>query len=102
MREEEIEQEHDGVIFRALLRVGESTVEANKKRQHVDLVERLEGVLEARGITLIREDGADEYTGMSSRPEQRKKLERRMSFDDARLEETWLSERSEALNLAVC
>ena len=98
MKEEEIEQEHDGVIFRALLRVGESTVEANKSRQQVDLVERLESVLEARGITLIREDGQDEYTGTLSRNDQRKKLARRVSFDDARFEETWLSEHSQSVN----
>ena len=87
------------------MRVGESTRTANRERRAVDLVERLRSVLDAQGITVVdpREDGSDGITGAVGHSHvgernRQPKTKRRVSFDDAHLEETWLSEHSESVN----
>lgn len=103
--EQQIEQQHDGVVFRYLMRIGESTRTANRERRPVNLVEQLRNVLEAHGVTFVEpsEADAEDVTEPIIRPNatERKPFEspkRRVSFDDARLEETWLSEHSEPVN----
>ena len=103
--EREIDQNRDGVVFRYLMRVGDTTRAANKARKPVDLVERLRSVLEALGITFVDHPGNEPEeetgTGEELRVSPRKPYKspnRRVSFDDARLEETWLSEHSQPVN----
>lgn len=86
------------------MRVGESTRAANRERRHVDLVERLRHILEAQGITVVDtrgENDEDELleveTGPARARTQRQRNKRRVSFDDAKTEETWLSEHSESI-----
>ncbi|KAK3068950.1 hypothetical protein LTR53_013088 [Teratosphaeriaceae sp. CCFEE 6253] len=118
--EQGLEQEHDGVVFRVLLRVGEAAREGGSRdgRGRVDLVGCLRGILAAWGITILEnEDGegdgvsevaregemdgqVDGQGGAGERGPRRKlgkRGTRRVSFDDARLDETWLSEHSRPL-----
>jgi protein SFI1 len=90
------------------MRVGDSTRTANRQRRPIDLVEQLKEVLGSLGITILDppEDGDGGDTVATSvhydsprRPVRRQ--ERRSSFDDARFEETWLSEHTESVNPSV-
>ncbi|KAK5129233.1 hypothetical protein LTR08_003736 [Meristemomyces frigidus] len=117
--EQGIEEEHDGVVFRLLLRVGEATGKSGRSGGVVDLVGCLRELLAAQGITIVDNDedgeGDQEDVGEETRsvvvasagpvngaarpagggkkdPERR-----RVSFNDARLDETWLSEHSRPL-----
>jgi protein SFI1 len=114
--EQGIEQEHDDVLFRLLLRVGETAGKHGGAGGQVDLVACLKSVLAAQGISILQ-DGENESqaeddtrsvivgqqrqgangTGPTGRERKAKADRRRVSFDDARLEETWLSERSREL-----
>ncbi|KAK0316791.1 hypothetical protein LTR01_000542 [Friedmanniomyces endolithicus] len=105
-----VEQEHDGVVFRVLLRVGEAAREGGGRagERGVDLVGCLKGILQAQGITVIEDEGErgsevardgvviDGSSGVGSGggKKQSSAGKRRVSFDDARLDETWLSEHS--------
>ncbi|TKA44226.1 hypothetical protein B0A54_04993 [Friedmanniomyces endolithicus] len=106
-----VEQEHDGVVFRVLLRVGEAAREGGGRagERGVDLVGCLKGILQAQGITVVEDEGegASEVAregrgavvdgrsvGGSSGVKKKTAGKRRVSFDDARLDETWLSEHS--------
>ncbi|KAK5125912.1 hypothetical protein LTR85_011267 [Meristemomyces frigidus] len=114
--EQGIEQEHDGVVFRLLLRVGEAAREGRSAHGRVDLVGCLKGILAAQGITVL--EGDEDQTGEDAGEETRSVVvasvqqgneviraggrkkdagRRRVSFDDARLDETWLSEHSRSL-----
>ncbi|KAK0862533.1 hypothetical protein LTS02_007165 [Friedmanniomyces endolithicus] len=112
-----VEQEHDGVVFRVLLRVGEAAREGGGRagERGVDLVGCLKGILQAQGITVVEDDGerASEVAragggggavvdgqgagGSSGGRKKKSAGKRRVSFDDARLDETWLSEHSRAI-----
>ncbi|KAK5709258.1 hypothetical protein LTR17_019938 [Elasticomyces elasticus] len=115
--EQSVQQEHDGAVFRVLLRVGEAAREGGGRAgvRGVDLVGCLKEVLQAQGITVVEDegeggDGLSEVT-RGSMPtnldgqddsrgpvKQRQKTgKRRVSFDDARLDETWLIEHSQPL-----
>ncbi|KAK3706617.1 hypothetical protein LTR37_012626 [Vermiconidia calcicola] len=96
---------HDDVVFRYLMRIGETTRTANRERRPVDLVKQLRDVLDALGITVLdpQEGEGDSVTGTVEverqsprRPYTRRN--RRVSFEDARFEETWLSEHTEPVN----
>ncbi|KAK5174923.1 uncharacterized protein LTR77_000059 [Saxophila tyrrhenica] len=100
-----LEGQRDGAIFRYLMRVGESTRGANRERRRIDLVQQLKGVLEALGITVLGEEdnGREDATTAtedvrrdSARLDERRK--RRVSFDEARYEETWLSEHTQSVH----
>ena len=87
------------------MRVGESTKAANIARRPVNLMERLRSVLGALGITVVDngEDGEEDITrstdfAIATKRKQHQKPKRRVSFDDARLDETWLSEHSQPVN----
>ena len=87
------------------MRIGEGTRDANRQKKRVDLVQRLRNMLEAQGITLLDqyENPQDDITGAAEQQQptpkrQHKRPTRRVSFDDARFEETWLSEYSEPVN----
>ncbi|KAK3072025.1 hypothetical protein LTR53_007572 [Teratosphaeriaceae sp. CCFEE 6253] len=105
--EQGLEQEHDGVVFRVLLRVGEAAREGGSRdgRGGVDLVGCLRGILAAWGITILENedgegDGVNGQGGAGEKGARRKpgkKGTRRVSFNDARLDETWLSEHSRPL-----
>lgn len=101
--EQQIGQEHDGVVFRWLLRVGETAPRSNGT---ADLTASLRVLLSAQGITLV-ENGEDEAETeavarngeMLAHPHSASKAvaltgRRRLSFDDARMDETWLSEHT--------
>ncbi|KAK0319608.1 hypothetical protein LTR54_007222 [Friedmanniomyces endolithicus] len=112
-----VEQEHDGVVFRVLLRVGEAAREGGGRagERGVDLVGCLKGILQAQGITVVEDEGerASEVAragggggavveglgagGSSGGRKKKNAVKRRVSFDDARLDETWLSEHSRSL-----
>ncbi|RMY56315.1 hypothetical protein D0865_03717 [Hortaea werneckii] len=122
-REQGLESEHDSHIFRVLLRVGATARERGHERGGtVDLVGCLTSLLEAHGITVIdySESGdleaAEEDTksvvfngpgtetqakingvGTERKKSQSRAEKRRVSFDDAKLDETWLSEHSRSL-----
>lgn len=99
--------------------MGENAREKGGQRGHVDLVGCLKEILAAQGITVIEDDEAldgeaDESrnvvvngghvqlpgisgradASLKSRPNKAGPNRRRVSFDDARLEETWLSNLS--------
>lgn len=88
------------------MRVGEAAAATVRTGSDVDYVGELRRILDAHGITVIDNeiDGIDDV----SRPDQRSLTgnsraqrpvdRRRVSFDDARYEETWLSEHSRLLN----
>ncbi|KAK4540445.1 hypothetical protein LTR36_009191 [Oleoguttula mirabilis] len=125
--EQGIEQEHDGVVFRLLLRVGEAAREGRSAGRALDLVGCLRGILAAQGITVVEgdddlpededveEEGGQEtrsvvvgnananaqpVNGVARTSDDRRRSDagrRRVSFDDARLDETWLSEHSRSL-----
>ncbi|RMZ07372.1 hypothetical protein D0862_04292 [Hortaea werneckii] len=122
-REQGLESEHDSHIFRVLLRVGATARERGHERgRTVDLVGCLTSLLEAHGITVIdysesgdleagEEDtksvafngpGTETQARINGVGTERKKPQshaekRRVSFDDAKLDETWLSEHSRSL-----
>ncbi|KAI6915077.1 hypothetical protein KC318_g381 [Hortaea werneckii] len=122
-REQGLESEHDSHIFRVLLRVGATARERGHERGGtVDLVGCLTSLLEAHGITVIdysesgeleagEEDtksvafngpGTETQAKINGVGTERKKSQsraekRRVSFDDAKLDETWLSEHSRSL-----
>lgn len=89
------------------MRVGEGTRIANRERRPVDLVEELKNVVEAHGVTFVEPSdvGHENATQELSIPNGVRRQQpapgrRRVSFDDARLDETWLSERSLAASPA--
>ena len=92
------------------MRIGNSTREANREGRAVDLVEQVRSYLQAWEITVVdpSEDGHGEATDISEdysiRPEppqsrnRKRRRTRRVSFDEAKFEETWLSEHSQPIN----
>ena len=102
-----MDAERDGALFSYVMRVGETTKSANREGKIVDLVEQLRGILESLGITVLDppDDNELDDTEAFEVPSPRKKLirssKRRVSFDDANLEETWLSEHSRPINPPV-
>lgn len=124
-QEQVIEQEHDGIVFRLLLRVGEIARKGGGQSGRVDLVGCLKELLAAQGITVIADDEVLDGEGdesrnvvvngghvqllgipgradgsLGNRPKKTGPDRRRVSFDDARLEETWLSDRSRDVTAA--
>ncbi|KAF2480106.1 Sfi1 spindle body protein-domain-containing protein [Neohortaea acidophila] len=106
--EQHISQQHDGVVFRYLMRVGESTRGADRGPTRANLVEQLRSVLEAHGISFVapfEDDVADGTQSVNaSSPYRNTHLQsprRRVSFDDARLNETWLSQHTESLQPVI-
>ena len=89
------------------MRIGETTKSANREGKNVDLVEQLRGILEALGITVLDppEDSEVDDTEAVEAPSPHKKpirrSKRRLSFDDANFEESWLSEHSRPINPPV-
>ena len=83
------------------MRVGDLQKNGRRERYAGDLADRLRDLLEAQGITIVDEDAQD-ATGTSVRTgavtRERQHGKRRVSFHDARMEETWLSEHSEPVN----
>ncbi|KAI7615789.1 hypothetical protein KC346_g6303, partial [Hortaea werneckii] len=122
-REQGLESEHDSHIFRVLLRVGATARERGHERGGtVDLVGCLTSLLEAHGITVIDYSESGELeageedtksvafngpgtetqaringVGADRKKSQSRTEKRRVSFDDAKLDETWLSEHSRSL-----
>lgn len=100
LAENNISPDHDGVIFRALLRVGE-------QKSGATLMERLRAVLQAAGIEIqeAQDDGQSvditrDFTRdvqEAGRTNGTSRGRRRVSFDAARLDETWLSQHSSPL-----
>lgn len=106
-------------MFRLLLRVGEAAREGGSADGRVDLVRCLKSILAAQGITVIEgdddedaeaEDAGEETRsvnvgnaqayvngGVGGHGRKRDAGRRRVSFDDARLDETWLSEHPRSL-----
>ena len=87
-----------------IMRIGDSAKAVNRGGSHVDLVEQFRHILEAQGITFVEpsEDGEEDGTEARQEASLRKKRQasrwRRVSFDDANFEETWLSEHSRPIN----
>ncbi|KAI6838125.1 hypothetical protein KC332_g699 [Hortaea werneckii] len=122
-REQGLESEHDSHIFRVLLRVGATARERGHERGGtVDLVGCLTSLLEAHGITVVDYSESGELAageedtksvafngpgtetqaringvGADRKKSQSRAEKRRVSFDDAKLDETWLSEHSRSL-----
>ena len=100
-----LDDSHDDVVYRYVVRVGNSTKDDYLAGRAVDLVERLRSLLEAQDIRLVvpPDDGVEDITSAGDAPvarasRERQRNRRRVSFQDARLEETWLSEHSEPIN----
>ncbi|KAF2766207.1 Sfi1-domain-containing protein [Teratosphaeria nubilosa] len=104
-----IEREHDSAVFRVIYRLGDAARQAGRHGGQVDLVGCLKSVCAAHGITLVdtaeasgeaEEERRSVVVGQQSPrvngdgvgSSKRKGDGRRVSFNDARLEETWLSE----------
>ncbi|KAF2861555.1 hypothetical protein K470DRAFT_276198 [Piedraia hortae CBS 480.64] len=85
---------HGDVVFRTLLHVGEVA----RRNPRAGLVECLKSILAAQGITLVEEEEStiegEVVENFPARLATGAARERRVSFDDARLEETWLSQQS--------
>ncbi|KAK4504009.1 hypothetical protein PRZ48_004924 [Zasmidium cellare] len=102
-KEKGLDRNRDNEIFRWLLRVGESSRRQYRAGRKTNLVPHLRSILEAHGITVIDHDENNEIDGVTrslddAQPvaaDKQDQPKRRVSFDDARLEETWLSERSQ-------
>ncbi|KAF2163669.1 hypothetical protein M409DRAFT_25857 [Zasmidium cellare ATCC 36951] len=102
-KEKGLDRNRDNEIFRWLLRVGESARRQYRAGRRTNLVPHLRSILEAHGITVIDHDDNKEINGVTrslddAEPvtvDKQDQPKRRVSFDDARLEETWLSERSQ-------
>lgn len=102
LEENNISPDHDGIIFRALLRIGEH-------KDGAMLMDKLNAVLEAAGIEIhpleSQEGGpsgdlepdATKYEPEAKKANPTRRHRRRVSFDDARLDETWLSQHSSSL-----
>ncbi|KXT05164.1 hypothetical protein AC578_8341 [Pseudocercospora eumusae] len=100
-----LDTSRDNTIFRWLFPIGDSARRDKSAGQSVDLVRHLRSVLAAQGIETVLSDedyneaGHEETASLriSHTPprKERNRPDRRVSFDDARLEETWLSEHSE-------
>lgn len=109
--DEGVEHEHDGVVFRYLMRLGEQARSSIRAGTWQGYAHALRDLLRAYEITLVdgTEDGlGEEVKEPSTRAKQvhaqsngclnTKLQRRRVSFNDSRLDETWLSEQSRSLN----
>jgi protein SFI1 len=92
---------HENALFRWICSVGDSTRQQHASGQKVDLVYGLRTVLAAQGIeTILDDEDLDDETrslrvsNTPPKPTRAAKPGRRVSFGDAHVEETWLSERS--------
>lgn len=105
-----LDTNRDNAVFRWLTRVGENSRRTYRIGRPTDFIPYMRSILEAHGITvlddetpgitIIDEDGyeAEEEIRVFNNKEAGKQQQlprRRVSFDDAQLEETWLSERSQ-------
>lgn len=93
---------HENALFRWICAIGDSTRQQQGPGQKVDLVRGLRSVLAAQGIETILDDEEEDETRslrVSNTPPKKKESrpERRVSFGDAHVEETWLSEHTESL-----
>ncbi|EME46708.1 hypothetical protein DOTSEDRAFT_52126 [Dothistroma septosporum NZE10] len=106
LRARGLDSSHDNEIYRWILRVGESARRQHRRGNATNFVPYLRDLLEAHGITVVDTEGEDEGDACiegitrsfeepeSARGQYEPQLKRRVSFDDARLDETYLSERS--------
>ncbi|KAI5358213.1 hypothetical protein Slin15195_G065400 [Septoria linicola] len=102
VEEQGLDPGHENALFRWICAIGDSTRQQHKSGQKVDLVRGLRSVLAAQGIETVLDDDEEDETRslrISYTPPKRKdsKPERRVSFGDAHVEETWLSEHTESL-----
>jgi protein SFI1 len=87
-----------------VMRIGDAAKSVNRGGNPVDLVEQLRHILEVQGITVLdpSEDGEEDVAEARQEASPRKKSHpsgrRRVSFDDANFEETWLDEHSRPVN----
>ncbi|GAB7366136.1 hypothetical protein MBLNU230_g7698t1 [Neophaeotheca triangularis] len=111
--EEGVEHEHDGVVFRYLMRLGEQARSAIRVGKWHGYVYALRALLKTYEITLVDENEDEEAQEvkeedvvskrgyaqsngyLDTRPQRR-----RGSFNDSNLEETWVSEQSRLLNVS--
>lgn len=102
VEEQGLDPGHENALFRWICSIGDSTRQQNGAGQKIDLVRGLRSVLAAQGIETILDDEEEDETRslrVSNTPPKKKdsKPERRVSFGDAHVEETWLSEHKESL-----
>lgn len=96
-----IDTNHDNVIFNWVSATGKRSLATRQEAGRVDLISELHKLLATKGITLEPTDLDAESDPTrdwdNERPPARKRQDdrRRVSFDDARYEETWLSEHSQ-------
>ncbi|QIW97161.1 hypothetical protein AMS68_002679 [Peltaster fructicola] len=95
LEEQGINSRHDPVLFRWISRLSEPR--AGYPRAEVDFVQSLRALLEAHGITVV-DDTYDYDDTEAWQNDAKVKNQRRVSFDDARYEETWLSNHTHPLD----
>ncbi|CAK1357185.1 unnamed protein product [Cercospora beticola] len=93
---------HENALFRWVCTIGDSTRQQQKAGQKADLVRGLRSVLAAQGIETVLDDEEEDETRslrVSYTPPKKRESKpgRRVSFGDAQVEETWLSEHTESL-----
>ncbi|KAM3425028.1 hypothetical protein BST61_g6997 [Cercospora zeina] len=93
---------HENALFRWVCTIGDSTRQQQKSGHKVDLVRGLRSVLAAQGIETVLDDEEEDETRslrVAFTPPRKKETTpgRRVSFGDAHVEETWLSEHTEPL-----
>ncbi|CAK3768166.1 Hypothetical predicted protein [Lecanosticta acicola] len=103
-QERGLDSSRDNAILRWVMRVGDSARRQYRVGRPTDFVPYVRSLLESQGITVIDDDEEGEIDGVTRSLEAQPNSaqrdgataeKRRVSFDDARLEETWLSERSQ-------
>lgn len=102
VEEQGLDPGHENALFRWICSIGDSTRQQHGLGQSIDLVRGLRSVLAAQGIETILDDEPEDETQslrVSNTPPRKKdsRPERRVSFGDAHVEETWLSEHTESL-----
>lgn len=102
VEDEGIDPAHEAVLFRWICEVGDSTKKHIAAGERVDLIHILRTILAAQGVETVLDDEDEQDDTRSLRvsntppkKQQESRPRRRVSFGDAHVEETWLSEHSD-------
>ncbi|KAF2721486.1 hypothetical protein K431DRAFT_224140 [Polychaeton citri CBS 116435] len=104
LRENGVKEKHESILYRWVMAIGDGARTRIRSHSEVDLVSELNTLLRPRGLQIHDDEHPELEEGdnatisdinaqLDGTPEQHR-LNRRVSFGDAHVEETWLSERS--------
>lgn len=101
LAERGIDTKHDNIIFNWVNVLTKRCTDAKARDGDVDFMVQLKDILRSQDITIEPKEPSEDSTGRfdSLEPSTRKRKDdkRRVSFEDARYEETWLEEHTEPM-----